>query len=225
MRRFRVPAIPAPRTRQTLDEPSSHHLLHVLRGQPGQTILVFDGTGNQAPAVLVEVIDTLAVIEITGPVSLARPSHDLHLVIGLPKGPAMDRAVRMATEAGVTAIHPVIAKRSTARGDRGARWRRIVTTAAQQCGRADVPTVHPLELLGDALQRLPDDTRIAVVGAARCEPANGAAAILIGPEGGWSDAEIRDARSAGAQPVGLGAWTLRSDTAAAIAIATLSRNN
>jgi 16S rRNA (uracil1498-N3)-methyltransferase len=225
MKRFRLPTLPELGNQTALDANGSHHLLHVLRASRGDRVLVFDGTGLQAPAILVDITAGQAIVEVIDLPHSARPPHPLHLVLGLPKGPAMDRAVRMATEAGVTDIHPVLATRSTARGDRGDRWRRIATAAAQQCGRADVPQVHPLANLTQTLPLMPSDTRIAVVGAADGPPSKGPCAVLIGPEGGWTATEIGEAQEAGALPVTLGDWVLRSDTAAAVAIAALSRHN
>jgi len=225
MKRFRLQSLPGPGTQTTLDKNGSHHLLHVLRATRGDPVLVFDGTGLQAPAVLVDVLEGHAVVQVTDVPHSARPEHALHLVLGLPKGPSMDRAVRMATEAGVTEIHPVLAARSTARGDRGDRWRRIATAAAQQCGRADIPQVHPLSDLAGALPLLPMDRRIAVIGASDGPAPQGPCGVLIGPEGGWTAEEISQAQSTGALPITLGDWVLRSDTAAAVAIAALSRHN
>jgi len=225
MRRFRVATIPAPDTREVLDDETSHHLLRVIRSRRGDALVVFDGTGLQAPALLVDIFDGRAVIEITGPLAQALPLYARHLVIGLPKGPAMDRAIRMATEAGVTEIHPIVSTRSVARGDRALRWRRIAASAAQQCGRADVPPVHSLGTLVETLPLLPPDIRIGIVGAKPCTPCDGPGAVLIGPEGGWTDNEIRIALEAGAHAVSFGDWTLRSDTAAAVAIAGMSRHN
>ena len=225
MRRFRVPSIPALGERQTLGSSGSHHLLNVIRHGRGQQLLIFDGAGMQALAELVDVQGDQAVIEVVGPSRSASPQFAVHLVIGLPKGPAMDLAVRMATEAGVTDIHPAIAERSVARGDRGDRWRRIAESAAQQCGRADVPTIHAVTKLSDVLALLPHDRRIGVAGAPPAEPASGPVAVLVGPEGGWTAREIAVAQEGGAVAMGLGDWILRTDTAAAVAVAAVSRNN
>ncbi len=226
MRRFRVPRIPAPGEPLTLDESSSHHLLRVIRHRRGEPLVVFDGEGQEAMAELVDVHGDRAVIAITGAITSARPAVPMHLVIGIPKGPAMDLSVRMATEGGATDVHPILAERSVARGDRGDRWRRIAESAAQQCGRADVPVIHSLTTLEKVLAVLPTDVRIGIAGAPEASSASGAAAVLVGPEGGWTRAEIAHALACGARPVGFGSWVLRTDTAAAIAVAlTAPRNN
>lgn len=221
MRRLWVEALAAPGERVPLGPTSSHHALRVLRLPRGAEVVVFDGTGRQARASLVDVTDGAALVEVIGPATTAAPAHPLHLVLGLLKGPAMDLAVRMATEAGATDIHVVQAARSVARGDRADRWARIAASAAQQCGRADIPRVHPVVALADALGALPAlDLRVAVPGAPRLEPATGPAAICVGPEGGFTDAELACLLERGARPAGLGSWVLRADTAVAVAVAS-----
>jgi 16S rRNA (uracil1498-N3)-methyltransferase len=220
MRRFRINELPSPDADVTLELAPSHHLLHVLRQPTGAQILVFDGQGNQAEAELIDVLEGCAVLAIRGQTSSAQPANALHLLVGMPKAGAMDAAVRMATEAGATHIHPVLARRTVATGDRHDRWLRIANAAAQQCGRADVPTVFPVSDMPSALARLSRvDVRILVPGAPPMLRATRAAAVLVGPEGGWTEPEINIALEAGARPCGLGAWVFRTDTACAVAVA------
>lgn len=217
-RRFPVPAL-APRV--TLEEEAAHHLLDVVRLRRGGRVVLFDGRGREAEAILVAVVDGVPVLELSGEPRVAAPPHPLHLVLACPKGGATDDALRMATEAGATDLWPVLAERSVARGDRHDRWARIARSAAQQCGRADVPAVHPLLALREAVGELPGDLdrRVAVPGAERLPPATGPAAVLVGPEGGLTAAEVRFALTEGFTPMGLGGWILRAETAAAVATA------
>lgn len=224
MRRMPVQALPEPGERVQLDAAASHHALHVLRLPRGAELLVFDGQGRQAPARLVEVQSGQAVLEGLGPPQHAAPAHPLHLILGATKGPALDLAVRMGTEAGATDIHPVLTARSVARGERIDRWQRIAQSAAQQCGRADVPRIHPVLPLCPAVDALLDqvpgiELRVAQPGGAALGPARGPAAVCVGPEGGFTDAEIQQLLDRGALPLGLSAWILRADTAAAVATA------
>lgn len=221
MRRLRLAPLPSPGDTALLDEGPSHHLLHVLRARPGLEVLVFDGQGAQARARLVDVHQGRARVELLSQPVLAAPAHALHLLLGLLKGPAMDAAVRMATEAGATHIHPLLLQRSVARGDRRERWLRIATSAATQCGRADVPEVFTPLPLREALDSLPSevDARVALPGADRLPGSSGPAAVLVGPEGGLSPKEVQQALDAGLRPMGLGDWVLRAETAAAVATA------
>ncbi len=221
MRRLRLAPLPPPGHRALLDAEPSHHLLHVLRARLGLELLVFDGQGAQARARLVGQEEGRALVELLTEPALAAPTHPLHLLLGLLKGSAMDAAVRMATEAGVTHVHPLLLERSVARGDRTQRWLRIATSAATQCGRADIPQFLTLARLGQALVALPPgvDARVALLGAERLPAAQGPAAVLVGPEGGLTPKEAQQALDAGLRPMGLGSWVLRAETAAAVATA------
>jgi 16S rRNA (uracil1498-N3)-methyltransferase len=221
VRRFRVPALPAPGERLPLDAAASHHLLHVCRHPRGARLVVFDGAGSEVEVALADV-DGVAVIEGLGPPRSARPRHALHLVLALPKGPALDAALRMAVETGATHLHPALSERTIARGERPDRWERILASAAQQCGRADVPLLAPLLPLAEAAAAVPAgaDRRVAVPGAERLAASEGDAAVAIGPEGGLTAREVDRLLAAGWAPMGLGEWVLRVDTAVAVALAS-----
>lgn len=221
MRRFQVPYIPANNERLELDDQGSHHLLTVLRVSRGSEIRIFDGEGNHAVAELTDVISKRAVLLVKQQLQSLPTSSPVHLLIGLPKGPAMDLAIRMATEAGVREIHPMLCERSVARGDRDTRWRTISQSACQQSGRTDIPVIHKLLPMKAALH-LPaeiNDRRIALPNNSTGTSAVGPSAIAIGPEGGFTTGEVKIALSMGYEPVGLGPFILRTDTAAVVAVA------
>jgi 16S rRNA (uracil1498-N3)-methyltransferase len=224
MRRFLVDALPGVGERVSLAPGPAHHLLQVVRTKRGARVELFDGSGRTATARLVAVEGATPILELEEEPRLARPTHPLHLLIGTPKSGPMDAALRAATEAGATDLHPVRAQRSTALGDRAERWRRVVQSAAQQCGRGDVPIVHPLCSLDHAIAALPLglDRRIALAWADTLPPATGPAAVLVGPEGGFTEAEIEAALASGFRPQGLGQWTLRTETAAAVAVSLVA---
>lgn len=221
-RRFRVAALPAIGQRLPLDAGASHHLLNVCRHPRGGRLIVFDGSGCEAEARLAHV-DGAAMIEGLGEPRSARPRHALHLVLALPKGPALDAALRMAVETGATHLHPALSDRTVARGERPDRWERILASAAQQCGRADLPALCPLLPLLEAAAAVPTSaTRwLAVPGAERLAPAEGDAAVVIGPEGGLTAREVDRLLADGWTATGLGAWVLRVDTAVAVALASI----
>lgn len=224
MTRVRVPALVPQGQRLVLDREASKHLVQVLRLREGEALVVFDGLGSEADAALERADRGAAVVAVTSPPRERRPVHALHLLLGVPKGPAMDLAVRMATEAGMTHLHPVHTKRAVPRSEKVDRWERIAVSAAEQCGRADVPVVLPPASLIDAIHRLDGvpDRRVALPGAPACPAASGPAAVLVGPEGGLTDAEVRLAEETGFRPAGLGRFVLRACTAAAVAVATTS---
>jgi len=203
-----------------LDQEVSHHLLRVTGIAPGERVELFDGEGAVAVAELCEVQGGVAQLRIVEHQSSQRRQHPVHLVVAQLRASTLDTVLRMATELGVTELTVVQSERCVARGDKRDRWERIVRSAAAQCGRADWPKIHPPCGFSEALS-LPD----GAVGL-MCDPAaeeivqasRTASSLLIGPEGGWTDDERRQAQVAGWELRGLGANTLRADTAAVAAI-------
>lgn len=218
-----MPVLPAEGREAELDAEASRHLVQVLRVGPGEAVVLFDGKGWEAPGLVVHAHKRTTVVRCTGPATDRRPPTEVHLLLGVPKQPAMDLAVRMATEAGVTHLHPVQTARAVPRDPRAERWDRIALSAAEQCGRADVPEVLPVAPLVTCIQRLDHvaDRRVALPGG----PAGGRAAshvaVLVGPEGGLTDEEVRAALQADFAPLGLAPFTLRACTAAAVAVAVV----
>ncbi|MFT6145391.1 MAG: 16S rRNA (uracil1498-N3)-methyltransferase [Myxococcota bacterium] len=219
MRRFQVANVGVIGESIGLPADAAHHFVRVLRGRVGQTIELFDGAGNIAEAT-VQDIDDAAVTVIVDALRSIRATRSVTLVLAVIKGPAMDAAVRMATEAGVACVLPVISARSIAKGDRSDRWTRIATSAAQQSGRGDTPTIHPPTTLKEALQAVDGASLyIAMPGSAGLATGSKDAAVFVGPEGGWTLAEVNQVLAAGAHTISLGPWVLRADTAAAVAVA------
>ncbi|MCB9679455.1 MAG: 16S rRNA (uracil(1498)-N(3))-methyltransferase [Alphaproteobacteria bacterium] len=217
MKRVRVASLPHD---GPLDAGVSHHLLHVLRARPGLALVLFDGAGSEQPAELVADHDGLAIARATGPVRTVSAEGGIDLVVAILKHQAMDLAIRMATEAGVRGIHPVLTERSVAKGERTDRWERITSAAAAQCGRADEPVIHPVRRLREAVEGLETPVYAALPGGPLAERAPGTCAVCVGPEGGFSPAEVAWL-SAHVTPVGLGPHVYRAETACVVAVALL----
>ena len=217
-----------------LPETVAHHATRVLRMMVGDPLVLFDGTGGEWRATLVEVgkRGATARIESFDPVERESPLAIL-LVQAILAADAMDYAVRKAVELGVTAIQPVVATRSQfpLSGDRSdkriAHWRGIAIAACEQCGRNRVPAVAaPLPLdawlrsahPGPAVIASPATGTSLAAFAARTLPA----AIVVGPEGGCSDAEMALARERDVTAVHLGPRVLRAETAGVAALAMLA---
>ena len=216
--------------RITLRDREAHHLAVVLRLKPPEQVIVVDGSGREH----VVRLTTVDPREVQGEIVETRPGVgspiDLILVQGVAKGAKMDDVVRMGTELGVRAFIPVLTKRAVAEGrGRAARWRRIAVEAAKQSRRADVPDVEDplpfpaaLDLLSDAglVLLLWEGERARTLAQALQEAAAPRrVALLVGPEGGFDEAEVAEAVARGAVPVSLGPLILRTETAGMAAVA------
>jgi 16S rRNA (uracil1498-N3)-methyltransferase len=234
--------------RVELPEDEAEHLVRVLRLGVGDEVDVFDGRGALWRSEIVQVGRKSAVVRRLEEIEPAAELETrLTLVISVLKGDKIDHVVRDAVMLGVSGIRPVISERSEsslaamARSSRIARWQRIAVASAKQCGRAVVPPIHdavPLDWYwseppasattrdGEASRplrvmcvepaaALGDVTLVQNVG----KPA--AADVIIGPEGGWSVAEVAAAHDCGAILMSLGARTLRADAVPIIALTAL----
>ncbi len=167
--------------------------------------------------------------------TLPPPALEIVLAQGIPKGAKMDFVVEKATELGVARIVPFASARTVGEGDRAGkveRWRRLARTAAQQCGRADVPPVDAPQAF-EAVAASFSSYDLALVPWEVARPVAfrdalpgmlaGArrAIVAIGPEGGFSRDEIAVAERAGARIVSLGRRILRTETAGLVALAAL----
>jgi 16S rRNA (uracil1498-N3)-methyltransferase len=218
-----VRSLPERGTAQPLDREGSHHLLVVCRHARGEALVLFDGEGLEADAVLSGVERELAWVTVTSEPRQVSDGPALHLLLALPKGAALDNALRMAVEVGATHLHPVLTARTVPRGDHQDRWERIAAGAARQCGRAVLPVVSALAPLPEAAAHIPAevDRRIAVPHAPPVARATGAAALAVGPEGGFTPGEVERLLLEGWRAVGLGPWVLRVDTAVAVGLSAL----
>lgn len=198
----------------------------VLRVQPGDPLLVFDGRQDLEWQALVMAMGRSSVqvrLQHARPVA-AELAQPVRLAVVMPANDRMDFLVEKATELGASAIQPLMSERSVLRlsGERAdkkrAHWQGVAVAAAEQCGRVRVPQIEPVAALPAWLERLPPteaDTRwLASPGAERggAAPA-GALTLLTGPEGGLSPAEEERAVAAGFRRIGLGPRILRADTA------------
>ncbi len=221
MRRFLAPDLTA--VSFALPRGASHHLLRVCGIAPGEEVELFDGRGGARRARLREVRGGRAILEVTGPLRTEPPTPPIWLLVGRCRAAVMRTVLRMATELGAGHIAPIRAERSVARGDQRARWERIISAALGQSGGARPPRLLPPMPLGDVLDSVTVPVRFYVPGGPMRAPAESPIAVAVGPEGGWSPAEVALAESRGALLTGLGPRTLRVDTAVAAALARIER--
>jgi len=238
--RFHLPADAWEQTGAVLVGDEAHHAARVLRLVPGDPLEVFDGIGRACPASIVSAAPKHVSIQFTGPARMSPPPLPLLLALAIPKGPAMESAVRQATEIGVTRILPLLADHGVVRIDDPARrrekWQRLALEACKQCGRDWLPHVEEpvrLDLLGRETGG-PDPSELRLVAAlspharplAPCWPAAeppASVSLVVGPEGDFSPAELETLLHAGYRPLWLGPHILRVDTAVAYGLAILSQ--
>lgn len=227
MRHVLIEGTPSPGQDVVLDEATSHHLLRVRRLRRESPVLVMDGAGRQAPATFIGVTDGLVCLRIDG-IWVERPaSRPVHLVWAVPKGPALEAGLRMAVEAGVTDVHLTLGTHSVPRSDRRERWQRVIDSACAQCGRPDRPRLTPLQTtVAAALDHVPAAIAgfVAAPGSPVATVGGDARAIAVGPEGGFSKAELDVLFDRGWTPLALGPYILRSDTAVAVGVSALARD-
>ncbi|WP_448380464.1 16S rRNA (uracil(1498)-N(3))-methyltransferase [Gloeomargarita sp.] len=205
----------------------SHYLGRVLRLSPGDAFIAMDGQGHWWRAQLLT--PTLAQLGELLPIWRELPAP-IALLMGIPKGDGMDQVVRQATELGVRQIWPVLTERTQVHPGSGRmeRWRRIATEAAEQSWRQWIPEVFPAQPLATAVVQVgampklvcapsPEFPHLVTV----LPPEPTALAVLIGPEGGWSPAEMAWLQAQGGQCVSLGRRVLRTVTAPVVALALI----
>ncbi len=233
--RFHCPLPSSPGAQIELPADVAHHALKVLRLRDGDALTLFDGTGGEWRATLK--LDAGKTAHARLEEYNARDCESLlavTLVQALPAGDKMDWVVEKSVELGVSTIQPVVAKRSVIRlsPERMARrlehWRAIAIAACAQCGRNRLPTVAPLLDLPRYLAtvRAQHAERLMLApqgenGLRTLPRPEGAIIVMIGPEGGWEDSEIRAAQSVGFRLLRLGPRILRSETAGAAALAAM----
>lgn len=228
--RFFCPGLPDAGAEIALPAEVAHHADRVLRLRAGDGVRLFDGEGREADAVLVALgRDARALIERCGQIEREAPLA-ITLVQALATGDKMDWVVQKAVELGVTRIQPILAERSVLRLDgeraekRRAHWQQVAVAAAGQCGRNRIADVGPQMTLPQFLATASAVPRwiLAPEGAGRLsqqpQPAGGVA-LLVGPEGGWSEREETAAALAGCVAVSLGPRILRTETAGLAAAA------
>ncbi len=208
-----------------LEREEAQHLVRVLRLGVGDRFLAFDGSGQE---VLAEILGTrprvrARLLESRHP--QVEPETAVTLYLALVKGERFDWAVEKATELGVSRLVPMATERTEVRvpgEERQRRWQRLATAAAAQSGRVRVPEVAaPLSFfraIGEAA-RLERAVLLAPGGQPLAGPWGATLALLVGPEGGFSEAEHAAAASAGLATAGLGPRILRVETAALAALA------
>lgn len=233
---FLVEALPTG-DRLTLAGPEGHHAATVQRLRVGEELLLADGRGGTAAAVVDAVGKGTLELRVTSRGYVDASVPRLVVVQGIAKGDRGELAVQAMTEVGVDEIVPWSASRSVVqwRGDRGVRarekWAATAREAAKQARRAWLPVVAgtPDESTTTVARRIAGAAAAFVLHEEAQErlttaelPETGEIVLVVGPEGGIADPELAAFREAGARPVRLGPSVLRTSTAGVAALSVLS---
>lgn len=222
-----------------IDGVNGRHITRVLRMVPGEKLQLVSDDGVAVEAEIYSLNGDEVTVKCLKVIAESHePSTRVFLAQGLVKGEKMDFIIQKAVELGVAGIIPVAMEHSVVRLDREkaekkvARWQKIAEAAAKQSKRDLVPQVFPLQNMEELLAAHGNAVKLI---AYECELHQGLKSVLhrlkdnglgeilliIGPEGGISEAELTAAVNCGAEPVSLGRRILRAETAGIVAISAI----
>jgi len=212
-----------------LDEEQTRHLRKVLRGKVGDPVELFNGEGLVGQATVLGFDTGFTWCQVTQVREHPEPSPRLTVAAALPKGPLADTMVGMLSQAGADLLVPLRTARSVVdpREAKVERLAKLATESAKQCGRAwRMRVAAPVELgkvlrqtcdlglvmdpAGEAIDDLPGTLRSA-----------GQVLLIVGPEGGLTEPELREAENAGFRRWSVGPHVLRIETAACVGAGVL----
>jgi 16S rRNA (uracil1498-N3)-methyltransferase len=215
-----------------LADDRAHYLGRVLRVAAGQPLVLFNGDGHDYAAEIIGVERDTVAIAVRSRLPARRESPlPITVAQAVSRGERMDQTLQKCTELGVTAFRLLLSERVEVRlggprlAKRLAHWRSVVVAACEQSGRARVPELEAPCALDEWLAEPATAPRLVLAPDAEqrlaAAPVAGGVELAVGPEGGFSDAELRRMAAHGVAPVALGPRVLRTETAAPAAVAVL----
>ncbi len=227
----------------TLTPEESHHLIAVNRAHLGDTIVAFDGRGNEWICELTTDRKNGAVLKVRFAQKMTPLPFEITLGQALPKGSYMDAIVRKATEIGASCIVPLQSERTQVHLDNDrqekkiSKWQTAALEAAKQCGNSFIPKIQAVQSATSFLEGARDydlkliaslqpgarSLKMVLKDFSEVNQRSPAKVLwLVGPEGDFTPAEMSTSRSCGFEPVTLGPLVLRCETAATYALSILS---
>jgi 16S rRNA (uracil1498-N3)-methyltransferase len=220
--------------RVRLSPEQSHQVQHVLRLQPGDAIVVLDNTGTEYGVTLTKVDKRETVGQVTSTQQArGEPAAQVTLLQSMLMREKFEWVLQKGTEIGIARFAPVLTARSLVRvkdveDKKLDRWRRIVTEAAEQSHRGRIPEIDQIIKFEEAVSSLAGFDRSLIAAPSQEGPTlretlqgmSGrpvSVALMVGPEGGFTEEEVDAARRGGAVPISLGPRILRTETCAIVA--------
>lgn len=210
----------------------AHHALSVKRVAVSDAVELLNGRGVIARGAVVSTSKKSLTVQVEASAALPRPTPEIIIAAAAPKGPRAEAMIEQMSQIGVSRWIPLVTERSVVepRDKRIAKWRiATVVESAKQCGRAWLMEIDEPTTLSECLARA-DQPRLLLADAdgRGCRESLGELdsarpiLLLVGPEGGFSDAERQAIAAAGATPISLGPHILRLETAAAVGAAAIA---
>jgi len=231
--RIYTPQPLTPNSTLALDAEAAHHVGRVLRMQSGDALILFNGDGNEYPAAITSVDKKSVQVALEAANTIDRESPlTIHLAIAISKGERMDWVIQKATELGVTEITPLQTERVEVRLNNEreekklSHWQAIAISACEQCQRNRIPTINSSQSLSSWLDSVNAEAKFVLhhrseVALESYAQKPRSVALLIGPEGGLSEAEIILAEKKDFAPLRLGPRVMRTETAPIAALSIL----
>lgn len=216
-----------------LSAAASQHVAVVLRMKPGDPLTLFCGDNREFHASIVEIHKKKVVVMICDVQTIDRESPcKIHLAQAISKGDRMEWVVQKSVELGVTSIIPLLTTHCVVKLDadrfakKRSQWQAIAVAACEQSGRNTVPIIYPAMTLETYLQQCNTPMKLVLHPTTSLSLQDKGItekdiALLIGPEGGLSDDEVKHATTLQFQPWCLGPRILRTETAAIAALSVL----
>tara|TARA_B100000029_G_scaffold335221_1_gene327344 strand:+ start:275 stop:1003 length:729 start_codon:yes stop_codon:yes gene_type:complete len=216
-----------------LNSDATHYLVNVLRLKQGDDFVLFNGNDGDVLGELRSSGKRAATIYLKELIrEPVKSDLYIHLALGLSKGDRMDYAIQKSTELGLSEITPLYSEFSAVKFKEEKRlqnklvhWRRIAVSACEQCGAQIPPTVNNPKTLDDFVEKNSETTKLVLDASGKAKfqdlEISSQIVLLIGPEGGLSGSELKQAQHKGFIKISLGPRILRTETAPVAAIAIL----
>lgn len=196
-----------------------HQIKNVLKLRVSEEIILTSGTGHDVHIALTEISKDSIVGSVIERISAEKNSHKVHLYLSILKKENFELVAQKATEVGVESINPLESDRTVKTGLKEERLKTIIKEALEQSGGSYLPTLREKINFIDALKNSPGEKYLLHMEGTPFDELGEIpeeVSIFIGPEGGWSEAEIQTAKDLGVNTISIGNSTLRAETAAII---------